>query len=840
MNIFYTDEDGTTHDGYILSDDIYVGDQTLTKVIEDIDTGSNIIIESGEIMTSSSEITLSCIPEVGMYYFIPVQNGAPWDTISWGSAGADEFGTLTGTLAVKPGQAAIIKYNGGAGADTGIGAFELVAVFSSNIDKLFTYSATGSSGNIEVDYSDLSDLNVHLGDNTHLYVSDISDVNSISLNGSGPNTTELNYNVLTQLNSSKHTHSNKTVLDSISSTDLSNWDAKVDSSDLPNIKKNPSSTSGDIISGHLTVGSRQSSSTIGTNSFAQGGNITASGTYSHAEGYSTGATAIYSHAEGYSATASGNSSHAEGSNTNASGSSSHAEGNSTTASGIYSHAEGNNTIASGDYSHVGGKYNIEDTNDKYVHIVGNGTSTSNRSNAYTLDWDGNGVFAGDVYIKSGGTTETKLNAANIKKNPSSTSGDIISGHLTVGSRQSGSIGTSSLTVGNYHLASSTYSVALGGTSNKVSGSYGATIGGSTNTVSSSNSAIIGGTENEVSNYNSIILGGTNNTSLGTEWHTAIVGGSGNSTTGRHSTVIGGNSNISSNWCGSVVGGQNNTNSGESSVILGGSYNESTGYGGAVIAGFHNKALYQQVKTGHYAKDGTAGTQSGTTGDAFIIGNGTSSTTSNAFRVTYSGNVYGKATFHSSGADYAEYFEWADGNQHNEDRRGLFVTWGNDGLIQIANNGDEVLGVVSSFPSVVGNAYEDDWQGMYKTDVFGKPLSQIVHYDAEYADIEVPDIDDNGDILGTTHKEHRLIREAYDTEEYILNPNYDPEQAYIPRSERQEWDVIGLMGQLVVVDDGTCNANGFCTVGENGVGTASETGFRVLSRLDDTHIKIFVK
>ena len=38
--------------------------------------------------------------------------------------------------------------------------------------------------------------------------------------------------------------------------------------------------------------------------------------------------------------------------------------------------------------------------DKYAHIVGNGTSNKNRSNAHTLDWEGNAWFAGDVYINS--------------------------------------------------------------------------------------------------------------------------------------------------------------------------------------------------------------------------------------------------------------------------------------------------------------------------------------------------------------------------------------------------------------------------------------------------------
>lgn len=124
-------------------------------------------------------------------------------------------------------------------------------------------------------------------------------------------------------------------------------------------------------------------------------NNIASGQHSHAEGSSTTASGDYSHAEGYYTTASGHTSHAEGRQTKASGSYSHAEGAYTTASGSYSHAEGYQTTAMGPYSHVEGRYNIEDTSSTYAHIVGNG-STSTRSNAHTLDWNGNAEYQGDV------------------------------------------------------------------------------------------------------------------------------------------------------------------------------------------------------------------------------------------------------------------------------------------------------------------------------------------------------------------------------------------------------------------------------------------------------------
>jgi hypothetical protein len=90
---------------------------------------------------------------------------------------------------------------------------------------------------------------------------------------------------------------------------------------------------------------------------------------------------------------------AEGSNTIAKGRASHAEGLATTASGAQSHVEGRYTIAASGAQHVEGIANIEDAEDTYIHIAGNGAFDA-RSNAHTLDWDGNAWFAGDVYVGS--------------------------------------------------------------------------------------------------------------------------------------------------------------------------------------------------------------------------------------------------------------------------------------------------------------------------------------------------------------------------------------------------------------------------------------------------------
>ena len=141
----------------------------------------------------------------------------------------------------------------------------------------------------------------------------------------------------------------------------------------------------------------------------EGVSCIASGYWSHAEGEMTRVTSYASHAEGsYTkmpdgstryGTASGYASHIEGGGCYAQGSCSHSEGLATTTKGNYSHSEGRFTIAGSHAQHVEGIANIEDATNTYIHIAGNGDFGA-PSNAYTLDWDGNGWFSGDVYVNS--------------------------------------------------------------------------------------------------------------------------------------------------------------------------------------------------------------------------------------------------------------------------------------------------------------------------------------------------------------------------------------------------------------------------------------------------------
>ena len=104
----------------------------------------------------------------------------------------------------------------------------------------------------------------------------------------------------------------------------------------------------------LTVGSRNSTGTVGAKSVSEGHTNTASGECSHAEGHNSVASEYCAHAEGQTSTASGYVSHAEGQGCTASGYTSHAEGYCNQATGSCSHAEGAGTYAIGDNSHAEG------------------------------------------------------------------------------------------------------------------------------------------------------------------------------------------------------------------------------------------------------------------------------------------------------------------------------------------------------------------------------------------------------------------------------------------------------------------------------------------------------
>ena len=134
-----------------------------------------------------------------------------------------------------------------------------------------------------------------------------------------------------------------------------------------------------------------------------------------------------------------------------------------------------------------------------------------------------------------------------------------------------------------------------------------------------------------------------------------------------------------------------------------------------------------------------------------------------------GNGYADGSWNGGGADYAEYFEWSDGNTGGEDRRGISVVLDGD-KIREAVAGEEPIGVISGNPSVVGDADIDRWKHKYLRDDYGSYL---------WEDYEVEDEDGN-----TVVQQRRQI-----------NPAWNSENEYVSREDRPEWDTVGLMGKL---------------------------------------------
>lgn len=210
------------------------------------------------------------------------------------------------------------------------------------------------------------------------------------------------------------------------------------------------------------------------------------------------------------------------------------------------------------------------------------------------------------------------------------------------------------------------------------------------------------------------------------------------------------------------------------------------------------------------------------GGLFYIGNGVEdSLRRNAFRVSATGECYNALGTYTSGADYAEYFEWWQIN--NQDNCGLFVTLNQD-KIHLSNENDKVLGIISATPSVIGDSASEEWHNKYLRDVFGR---------IQYHNVLVPAEKDND---GNT-----IIEEHYEKQP-ILNPEYDPTREYISREYRPEWASVGLLGKLVLIDDGTCVPGGYCKPSHDGIGTYSEeeTNCYCMKRLDETHVKVMLK
>jgi len=198
-------------------------------------------------------------------------------------------------------------------------------------------------------------------------------------------------------------------------------------------------------------------------------------------------------------------------------------------------------------------------------------------------------------------------------------------------------------------------------------------------------------------------------------------------------------------------------------------------------------------------------------------------TDNEFRFRGDGQAYADGSWNGGGADYAEYFETLSGNAID---RGVSVVIDVDKVRPATESDDasKIIGIVrpkgsGNISSMVGNSAWNKWNKKYLTDDFGEYIREE-HNVIEWVEIIV---DEEG---AESEKKHSY--ESYNVPEGVvipedatikthdekgnkfdhrkLNPDYDESFEYIPREQRDEWVIVGLLGQVPMLKGQPVNPN----------------------------------
>ena len=157
------------------------------------------------------------------------------------------------------------------------------------------------------------------------------------------------------------------------------------------------------------------------------------------------------------------------------------------------------------------------------------------------------------------------------------------------------------------------------------------------------------------------------------------------------------------------------------------------------------------------------------------------------------------------ADYAEYFESKDGKVI---AIGSTVKLDGDKIVA-CEDGDNPLGVIRPLnTSLVGNSAWANWGSKYLTDDYGSPIMEEYtvtmwidgkhedgqsNNDIQYHTDKIPSdviVPDDAIVKSTEYDGSKLMRKK-------LNPNYDESKSYIEREKRDEWHIVGLLGQIPI-------------------------------------------
>ena len=178
-----------------------------------------------------------------------------------------------------------------------------------------------------------------------------------------------------------------------------------------------------------------------------------------------------------------------------------------------------------------------------------------------------------------------------------------------------------------------------------------------------------------------------------------------------------------------------------------------------------------------------------------------------FKIRGDGNAYADNAWQGGGADYAEYFEWSDGNSSSEDRRGYTVVLDGNQIRKSTSDDAQstIIGVVSANPAMVGDTAQLKWDGKYEKDEWGTYILE------EYTQTEWTEDDGEGNKEFQTYQTDKIPSDVTVPDDAVVtsteedgstklmrrkeSSSYNSSNTYVPREDRVEWDTIGLVGKL---------------------------------------------
>jgi len=195
-----------------------------------------------------------------------------------------------------------------------------------------------------------------------------------------------------------------------------------------------------------------------------------------------------------------------------------------------------------------------------------------------------------------------------------------------------------------------------------------------------------------------------------------------------------------------------------------------------------------------------------------------SSADNEYIFNGAGTATADGAWNGGGADYAEYFEWADGNSSSQDRVGISVKLDGTKIVASTSSDDAsaIIGVISANPSVVGDTAGCKWQSKYERDDYNRYIweeytvtewtvpateteEEVLHsYQTDYIPSGLTAPDDATVILKDDNNKTLMRRK--------LNSDFDSSVTYVTRSDRKEWDMVGLMGKLRMTKGQKTGAN----------------------------------